>query len=255
MAMLDLDAYLRRIGYDGPRDPNADTLRSLVETHRRNVPFENLDIPRGRPIALDEIAIYDKIVVRGRGGFCHELNRLFRWALTQLGYPTVLLGTGVLYPAAGEVFPPLSHQMLLVSLAERWLVDVAFGARGARVPLRLDSGASQSDGVNLFRIDRTSDGYTLRTLLAAEWRPLYEFNLEPRQPSDFDERCRQQEAEAYWNAHWICTRTDPGGHISLDDRRLITVRNGQREERLLDGDEELRTVLRETFGLDLADAS
>jgi N-hydroxyarylamine O-acetyltransferase len=51
---LDVRAYLERIGHRGPTAANEPTLRSLHLAHLRTVPFENLDIALGRPIALDE---------------------------------------------------------------------------------------------------------------------------------------------------------------------------------------------------------
>ena len=68
---MNVDAYLQRIGYDGPREPTVETLRRLHRTHLYAVPFENLDIPLGRPIVLSLPLIFDKIVGRRRGGFCY----------------------------------------------------------------------------------------------------------------------------------------------------------------------------------------
>ncbi|MBK9713600.1 MAG: arylamine N-acetyltransferase [Kouleothrix sp.] len=48
---VDVDAYLRRIGYDGPRDASAGALRSLHRAHMLAVPFENLDIHLHAPAA------------------------------------------------------------------------------------------------------------------------------------------------------------------------------------------------------------
>ena len=50
---MDVEAYLRRIEYDGPRQPSSATLRNLHRQHLFPVPFENLDIPLGTPICLD----------------------------------------------------------------------------------------------------------------------------------------------------------------------------------------------------------
>ena len=41
---MDVDAYLQRIRYRGPREPTAATLCALQRAHLRAVPFENLDI-------------------------------------------------------------------------------------------------------------------------------------------------------------------------------------------------------------------
>ena len=83
---MTVDAYLERIGYWGTWAPTAETLRQLHRAHLYAVPFENLDIPLGRPITLSLPVLYEKIVGRHRGGFCYELNTLFGWLLEQLGF-------------------------------------------------------------------------------------------------------------------------------------------------------------------------
>jgi len=75
--MVDISAYLTRIRYSGPTDPTAKTLRDLHRAHMFAVPFENLDISRGRKIVIDEGAILQKVVHLRRGGFCYELNCAF----------------------------------------------------------------------------------------------------------------------------------------------------------------------------------
>jgi len=81
---LDLDAYLARVAYDGDRA--LLTLHSLHRAHIAAVPFENLDVTLGRGIDPDLDAVQDKIVARGRGGYCYEMNVLFGAALERLGF-------------------------------------------------------------------------------------------------------------------------------------------------------------------------
>ena len=45
--MLDQQAYLTRIGYEGSAVPSAETLRLLHRAHVLTVSFENLDIHLG----------------------------------------------------------------------------------------------------------------------------------------------------------------------------------------------------------------
>lgn len=92
---MDADAYLERIGYIGAREPMPDLIPQLHRAHLLAVPFENLDIPLGRPIALSVPAFYDKVVRRRRGGFCYELNGLFGWLLERLGAGVTLLSARV----------------------------------------------------------------------------------------------------------------------------------------------------------------
>src|SRR5947209_2082333 len=85
------DEYLHRIGTDAALVPSAPALFRLVGCHARTVPFENLDIARGRALSLDETALFDKIVRRRRGGFCYEVNGLFASLLRALGFRVTLL--------------------------------------------------------------------------------------------------------------------------------------------------------------------
>jgi N-hydroxyarylamine O-acetyltransferase len=66
---LDIEAYLRRIGYRGSRTPTLEVLRNLHRQHLLSVPFENLDIHLGRKIVLDPRLFYKKIVEDRRGGY------------------------------------------------------------------------------------------------------------------------------------------------------------------------------------------
>jgi len=67
---MNLAAYFQRIQYSGQPTADLHTLQRLHRQHLLNVPFENLDIPLGRPIRLEMARFYEKIVVRLRGGFC-----------------------------------------------------------------------------------------------------------------------------------------------------------------------------------------
>src|SRR5439155_12169680 len=91
-ARVNVDAYLERIGYAGPREPGFETLAALHRAHMLSVPFENLDIHLGRRLVLDREANFEKIVVRHRGGWCYELNGLFALLLERLGFRVTLLG-------------------------------------------------------------------------------------------------------------------------------------------------------------------
>ena len=83
---MDRSIYLARIGYTGDIKPDVQTLRGLHGAHMLRVPFENLNIVQKRPILLTEEALWDKMIVRKRGGFCYELNGLFARLLQELGF-------------------------------------------------------------------------------------------------------------------------------------------------------------------------
>src|SRR3546814_8959622 len=51
--VMDVEAYLRRIGLEQAPRPDQEGLMSVQRAHRWAIPFENFDIPLGRGISLD----------------------------------------------------------------------------------------------------------------------------------------------------------------------------------------------------------
>lgn len=92
---MNIPAYLNRLHYSLPVKPDAETLRGLQIAHMMIIPFENLDIGLKRPIKLGKVALWNKIIIQKRGGFCYELNGLFAWLLTQIGFDVTYLNARV----------------------------------------------------------------------------------------------------------------------------------------------------------------
>ena len=187
-ADLDVKAYLERIGYDGPVGPTAETLRRLHVAHLLAVPFENLSIHAGEPVVLDDAALFEKIVGRGRGGFCYEANGLFAALLRALGFDVAMLSARVYKDGAG-FGPEFDHMALMVELEERWLADVGFGD-SFREPLRVDERGEQRQGRGSYRVETDGDRLVLaRRDEGGGWRPQYSFTLAPHTFADYAEMC------------------------------------------------------------------
>jgi N-hydroxyarylamine O-acetyltransferase len=247
---LDTAAYLERINYRGPLDPTAETLRRLHLAHLLAVPFENLSIHAGEPVALDDEALFDKIVARGRGGFCYELNGLFAALLRSLGFEVEMLSAAVM-GRAGEFGPEFDHMALLVNAGERRLADVGFGDSFAE-PLLLDERGEQAQGPRAYRIEEDGDRLTLlQKDGGGGWVSQYRFGLTPHVFADYAGMCRyhQTSPESHFTQGRVCTRLTPGGRVTLSRLRLITTGGGGRQERELAGEEEYEEALREHFGV------
>ncbi len=133
---IDTAAFLDRIGYLGPTAPTETSLRALHHAHLCTVPFENLDIHLGRPIVLDERALFTKIVGHRRGGFCYELNGLFAAFLRDLGFGVTMLAAQ--FPRDdGRTAPEMDHLVLLVQTMDHVSHYWSMSAPGAiRFPNR-----------------------------------------------------------------------------------------------------------------------
>lgn len=249
---MDIDAYLKRINYNGPREVNAETLSALQVAHLMNVPFENLSIHAGEPIVLDEGALVTKIVDQRRGGFCYECNGLFAGLLRALGFDVAMLAAGVAHPGGG-FGPNFDHMTLMVTTGERWLVDVGFGDSFLE-PLLLDSRSDQVQGTRSFRLVDAGDHVELmRRNEGEEWQPQYRFTLQPYTFPDYDEMCRfhQTSPDSHFTKNLICSRVTADGRITLSGMQFITTSGPQRgrEEQTLSSREEYDRVLRDEFGI------
>ena len=289
--MLNLSAYLDRIGYSGSTDPSAETLRAIHRAHMLAVPFENLDIHLGRPIVCDEARFLHKVVQERRGGFCYELNGAFAALLRALGFDVTLLSARVV-GSDGSESPEFDHLTLRVDLPTSaahglssgppWLADVGFGD-GFLEPLRIAPNLEQRQIGRVYRLhevegvfhlevatgdqgvadgkvkidDKVKAGDKLKAddniSSADKWKRQYSFTLQPRQLSEFAAMCRyhQTSPESHFTRQRICTRATPEGRVTLSDLKLIETRNGEREERELAGEQQWRATLRELFRVDL----
>jgi len=249
---MNVDAYLNRINHRGSTKPTAETLGALHRAHLLTVPFENLDIHIKRRIVLNEAALYDKIVLKKRGGFCFELNGLFANLLREMGFRVTTFGAAVT-TKDGERGQGIDHLTLLVELNERWLVDVGFGD-AFRLPLRLDDDGEQFGSLDhSYRITRADGRWILWSRAeSGAWNEDYAFRIDALELRDFQEVCDylQFSPESHFTQQRICSRATTEGKISLSDDRLIVTRNGQREEFQLTGEAEFKQALREYFEIE-----
>jgi N-hydroxyarylamine O-acetyltransferase len=250
--MIDIDAYLKRINYTGSRAVTPDTLRALQLAHLTSVPFENLSIHAREPIILDEDSLFTKIVDNRRGGFCYECNGLFNGLLHALGFDVAMLAAGVGRPD-GTFGPEFDHMTLLVTLDERWLVDVGFGESFLE-PLLLDSRIDHVQGTRSFRIDDQNDHLILwQRDDGGAWKPQHRFTLKPYQFTDYEQMCHfhQTSPESHFTRNIICSRATDDGRITLSGMRLITTSGPRRlrEELTLASREEYERLLRDQFGI------
>jgi N-hydroxyarylamine O-acetyltransferase len=252
---VDVEAYLRRIEYDGPRQPSAACLRALHRQHLFTVPFENLDIPFGNPITLDLAQLYDKIVLRRRGGFCYELNGLFCELLTAMGFQVEMLSARVCR-AAGGFGPEFDHMLLKVELEEPWLADVGFGESFIH-PIAFRAGGADEVNGRRYSVVPAGDEWQLLCEDGKGQVPQYRFRDVPRQLSDYAGMCHfhQTSPESHFTQNWTCSRATSEGRITLANTRLIVTRGKNREERLLTSEAEVRGCLREQFGLELPESA
>ena len=105
--------YLNRIGFDAPVAQELVTLSGLQAAHMTAVPFENIAVWRGETVTTDEAWSIPKIVERGQGGWCFELNGAFAALLESLGFTVHRLGAAVLVDGPTQVVDHVALEVVL----------------------------------------------------------------------------------------------------------------------------------------------
>ena len=176
---LDLNRYFERIRYTGPRSPTVETLHGLSAAHVSAIPFENLDVVLGRPIALEPEALFDKLVVRRRGGYCFEQNGLLVEVLRELGFSVTPLSARVRLRHPREHTPARTHVFVRVVIdGQAWLADVGVGAASLTAPLRFDTPGEQRTPHESRRLIYEDGRHFHQIKYGETWNDVYEFTGE-----------------------------------------------------------------------------
>ena len=250
--LLDLSAYLRRIGYAGDLTPTGQTLAQLHRAHVAAIPFENADIMLGRGVAVDLTGIQDKLVHRGRGGYCFEHGLLLAAALEQLGYQVDRLLARV-----GSDHDARTHLALRVHAGQDcWLADTGFGT-GLIEPLPFDGGAPARQYGWTYRLHVVSEHrWQLQELQNGQWATLYRFDDQPQYAADI--LVANHFTSTYPGSHFVrqlvVIRKDTTGLRRLTGRRLSIARPGHPGEERQLSEAEFAASLTEMFGLQLSAA-
>ncbi|WP_447600353.1 arylamine N-acetyltransferase family protein [Nitrospira sp. Nam80] len=254
----DVDAYFKRIGFDGPRTPTLDTLQAIQLRHSETIPFENLNPLMGWPVRLDMESLQRKMVQDGRGGYCFEQNLLLKHALDVLGFHVTGLAGRVLWNTSAGVVLPRTHMLLLVDLdGQRYIVDVGFGGVTLTGPLRLELDIEQTTPHEPFRLISIDDEFIEQVKIGGHWVSLYRFDLTEQLLPDYEM------ANWYLSTHpdsrfvtgLMAARPAPDRRYALLNNQLtVHYRNGGRDRRLITGVADMRETLEQAFHLVLPDA-
>jgi N-hydroxyarylamine O-acetyltransferase len=248
---MNLDGYLSRIAYHGSRRPDLDTLTAVHRAHLTAISYENLDIHLDRVLSLDITHIYDKIVRRGRGGWCYEMNSLLAWALRELGFDVTMLAAAVA-PVTDEDRQHLDHMAVRVMLDEPWLLDAGFG-NAFLEPLPLREGQYQQ-AYHTFQLWRNGDywGFTNHV----HGGPGFEFLLQPRTIEEYGPRCTflQSSPESPFVRRTVCHRLrEDYSIVSLRGLVLTTVNADGKTQEAIETLEGYTEALTKLFLLRLSD--
>ncbi len=246
----EVEAYLGRLGLAPASidDPDLATLARLQRAHVTTIPFENLAITGdphgerdGQGVVLSVPHLYEKIVEHGRGGYCFELNGLFRELLVALGYDADRIAARVV--SDGALRTPANHHPIVVELDRRYVVDVGTGPPMIRRPLPLSGTAGPDEAGVEWRVTESErPDATYRTEYrgphAPDWTSRYVFDDVAR-PFHYFEAANdylQTAPESPFTDTPLVALSTEAGYRKLSGTTLLAVTPSGQRERTISSD-------------------
>jgi len=229
--MLNIPAFFKRIGL--PENTEITHTRELLDEIQYHqvltVPYENLDILDGIPLSLEAEHLFDKIVTRGRGGYCFEVNGLLSAMLKEMGFDVKNYFARFLRGEAS--IPVRRHRILAVQAeGETWICDTGIGQSAPRLPLLLKEGIVQKQCGETYRFQKEPFlGWVLWDLHNGEWRKFYSFTEEEQLDIDFSHSsffC-EKHPDSPFNKTVIASIKTPDGRYTVNDREYKEFRGDE----------------------------
>ena len=258
-SILQIRQAFSRLGLSLPEKlvADRDTLFHLQQAFLTTIPYENLDILAGIPLDLSEDALFQKLVILHRGGYCFEINGFLAVLLRSIGYTvTEYLAR---YLRGETAIPMRRHRVLRVTADDGsvWIVDTGIGQESFRVPLPWgDTETETNDGFRVYRLRRREFyGWIIEDHPVGEdaiFKPFYSFTEEPQLPIDYEMPsfwCEKHPDSPFTKAPMLAIKTD-SGRIAIDGDQLSVYENGAVERRIF-GEDEYPALLWQHFGIRL----
>ena len=249
--------YLKRIGIspDTPLYIDSDTLRMLQYAHITTVPYENIDIIHKKPLCLDIDYLYDKIVLRKRGGYCFESNALFNSLLYDLGFSTQSLFARFLR-GSDEPIPMRRHRIMRVYLEDgEYLADVGVGNAAPRYPLKIEEGLIDEQFGEKYRFVKDNIlGWILQEYKDNSFSNCFSFTDETTYEVDYG-------AASFWcenhikspfNKHIMASLKTDSGRITIDGN-IFKIFSGDSVTVYEMKNEEIYPMLKKHFNITITD--
>ena len=249
----DVDLYLERIGLKGVEIPlTREGLDMLQLAHLYTVPFENLDLwDYDKMVDFSIPELWDKVIVRRRGGYCFELNAFYMALLKTLGFDAYPVAARMVPLDNPDNFPPSMHRMTVVTInGKRYVTDVGFGSTSAaRGSVCLDDYGEQDILGQKHTIeDRPNDNKLV--IRHGDEGPvhIFKFMLSPFPLLDFIGPNYYMSSTGF-RMKRIANLHTPEGGISVDGAIFRETIDGERIETPLPTAADAYKVLTERFGM------
>ncbi|MCQ9291839.1 arylamine N-acetyltransferase [Staphylococcus hyicus] len=256
MNVNGLEAYLN-IDETQFESPSKEALSYYVAQFMKKVPFENIDVQNHIRISVDVDDIYDKVVKKERGGFCYELNTLFKTYLIEKGFHAYNVSATIHTPGGGRSLPG-SHMSTIVEInGMKYIADVGFGDLPLQaIPLsKADAIAVVHDRTGTFRAmiqEEDPTQFKIQKRDDEEWETKYEADITPRPLSSFEYNIEynQTNPNSIFVKRLVVTLPTKSGRITMSQNHLTITEKDQKHKIEVTSDN-YKQLLKKYFNLEV----
>ncbi|MBQ2433963.1 MAG: arylamine N-acetyltransferase [Clostridia bacterium] len=254
--MEKIKAFFKRIGIDECTPVTFDTgflgrVQTACVTH---IAYENLDILAGIPLRLDADALFEKIVLNGRGGYCFELNGLLSGMLAEMGFSVTERFARFL--RGEKEIPMRRHRVTIVTLPDGdWFMDIGVGQIAPRLPIKMEESLIQTQNGETYRFEKDNrHGWILWELHDGAWREYLAVPNDIAYPVDFIQPsffCENHPDSIFRKQRMIALKTNTGRKTVDADTFKVFEGETLKEIRENLTDEAINEILRTEFLLNV----
>lgn len=153
-----IDELLRHIGIDHRPDPDDEGLARVHRAYVSSLAYDGITAQLGEHRPIDPMALVERTLTTGRGGYCFEINTILLTLLRDLGFAVERREAVVDEREAFAGGAPTNHLALVAttSSGSRFLCDAGWG-EGPLEPLPLAAG-TYTRGPLEWTLEREPDG-------------------------------------------------------------------------------------------------
>ena len=249
---MEFNGYLKKLNINKVEHTEA-FLKELQHNHVTTIPYENLDLVNQKLLVLEPQAVYEKVILGNRGGYCFELNCLLSAFLKENGFKVRdFLGR---FLKGEEGIPIRRHRIMEVTLSDKkYIMDVGMGQAAPKYPLVLEEDILQEQFGETYKFGKEDGlGWVLYTLSKGEWTKLYSFTEELQYEIDFylpSFFCERHPTSKFNKVPMVAIKTEKG-RKTVNDREFKVFEDGKLihiEENMTD--ERLYQVLSDEFNIE-----
>lgn len=244
----EIRLYLQRIGLDASVTADLKGLNTLIQAQLTHVPFEALDIwGAGICPSLEIADLFQKIVLDHRGGYCFELNTLFRVLLNSLGFEVYQVIASLVND--GMAAPPAHNAIICVLNGEKYFVDVGFGG-----PVPFGAMQLKETSQYGFRLEKRGDFWYVYRHAGAEEVCFLRFRdiaVDPCELIPLNFYISQLPDIHFRHVLRVSRRKNDGSVYALVDHELTIHSAAETQIKRISGLEELRDTLKTYFEIDM----